>query len=92
MTSPRRFPSPRNDAQSASLSGLAGWRFLAFLSANRPSGADAHYGPGATRTISVEDLGPQGGSPLPLQFGHGTKNTLPRLWASYYEERVKSHE
>jgi len=65
MTSPRRFPSPRNDAQSASLSGLAGWRFLAFLSANRPSGADAHYGPGATRTINVEDLGPQGGPPFP---------------------------
>ena len=44
--------------------GIGGLAILAFLSAGRPSGADAPYGLGVTRTISVEGLGPQG-SPFP---------------------------
>jgi len=40
----------RNDAESASLSGLAGWRFWPSKRWPRPSDAGApDYGPGATR-------------------------------------------
>src|SRR5215470_14066114 len=74
------LPAARERCSIRFVVGIGGLAILAFLSAGRPSGADApHCGPGATRTINVEGLGPQG-SPFPC-IGHGV----------YAGRLVKSH-